>query len=58
MKNLFIGGSPRTSIISYVLAAMVVAQDLYSSNNRNPWAYVFAVGIAVLGRITADEKKQ
>lgn len=56
MKNFFIGKNPITSITGYLLAGLTIANDLYMNSERDLWKYVFAVGIAVLGRVSADSE--
>lgn len=56
MKNFFLGNSPHTSIAGYILAGLQVGNELFIKQETNPWAYFFAIGIAVLGRMAADSK--
>lgn len=56
MKKLF-GDSWHTTLAGFLVAGMVVAQDLINTGVTSPWKIGLAVGIAILGRVAGDEKK-
>ena len=58
MKKIFLGGSPVSSIAGYALAGLMVAQELMDKGITSWGKIGLAVGVAVLGRIVADNKEK
>lgn len=56
MKQIF-GESWQTTLAGYVLAGLLVAQDLIDTGETSWWKIAISVAIAVLGRVAGDEKK-
>jgi hypothetical protein len=54
MKKVFIGSSPASTIAGYVLAALMIVQDMTTHGETNWTQIAIAVGIAVLGHIVKD----
>ena len=57
MKKI-LGESWHTSLAGYVLAGLMVAQDLIQKGETSEWTIGLAVAIAVLGRLAGDETKK
>jgi hypothetical protein len=55
MKQIF-GENWHTSLAGYLLAGLMVAEQMVSEGVVNPWRIALAVGIAVLGRVAGDSK--
>lgn len=49
-----LGKSPFTSIAGYIVAGLMVAQELLGKGETSYWKIGIAVAIAVLGRVSAD----
>jgi len=56
MKQI-LGNSQVTTIAGLALAGLIVAQQLLQEGVTDWWRIALAVGIAVLGRVSADDKK-
>lgn len=56
MKQIF-GPSPLTSIAGYLLAGLMVAQELMQTGEVNPWKITIAIVVAILGRVSKDVNK-
>lgn len=52
--KILLGGNPLTSIAGYLVAGLVVAQNYLDKGETNWWKIGIAVGIAILGRLSAD----
>lgn len=51
-----LGNSPITSIIGYLTAGLLAAQEVITTGETNWGKIVLAVCIAVLGRVSADAR--
>jgi len=56
MKYL-LGNHPITSVTGYLLAALMAIQEVTQSGEINCMKITIAVGIAILGRASADASK-
>ena len=53
MKNI-LGGNPLTSVAGFIVAGLLVAQELLSAGETSWLKIGIAVSIAVLGRVAGD----
>lgn len=58
MKKNLLGANPITSIIGYLLAGLTTADALLKSGDTNYLQIGIAVGLAILGRVSADSINQ
>jgi hypothetical protein len=56
MKSI-LGNSPITTIAGFILAGLLVAQQMLQEGVTDWWRIALAVGIAILGRVSADDQK-
>jgi hypothetical protein len=56
MKSI-LGNSPITTIAGFILAGLLVAQQMLQEGVTDWWRIALAVGIAILGRVSADDNK-
>lgn len=55
MKKIF-GESWHTTVAGFILAGLIVAEQMIQEGVMNPWRIGLAVGIAILGRVAGDAK--
>jgi hypothetical protein len=57
MKKLILGNSATTSIVGYIIAALMAFVEIQKSGETNWTNIIIGVALAVLGRVSADAKK-
>ena len=56
MKNI-LGSNPLTSIAGYLVAGLLVAQEMLTTGETSWLKIAIAVSVAVLGRVAGDTAK-
>ncbi|MBV7529050.1 hypothetical protein [Chitinophaga sp. sic0106] len=57
MKKVLLGNSSITSVIGYLVAGLVVLDDMLKAGETSWLRIAVAVAIAILGRVSADSGK-
>ena len=56
MKKIFLGSSPLSSVAGYVMAGLVVVNEMFTHGETNWRKIGIGAVMAILGRIVADSK--